>query len=122
MPRRPVVSRNMTVSVCSVLMVDIEAGDTFTQEVIIPRQFKTNEQLMKAIKSAAETDQLKPVNIRNVSVEERRYYMSEKEFIDQAHVDEQLVKPAAAPEPKEVKKTTRTRQKTKGITGRKKKK
>lgn len=120
MPRRPVVSRNMTVSVCSVLMVDIEAGDTFTQEIIIPRQFKTNEQLMKAIRSASETEQLKPVNIRSVSVEERRYYMSEQEFIDQAHITEKAAEPV--PEPKEVKKTTRTRQKTKGITGRKKKK
>lgn len=84
MPRIPVVSRTMTVTVCNVLIVDVEAGDTFQEEVVIPREYSTPEKRLKAVKEVAETKELKPVQILSFEVKNRRYYMLESEFIQQA--------------------------------------
>lgn len=88
MPRIPVVSRTMQVTICQVLMVDTEAGDTFTEEVVIPRTYATPEKALKAIKAVAETKEIKPVNILSSEVKNRRYYMLESEFIQQAKYEE----------------------------------
>lgn len=91
MPRIPVVSRTMTVTVCKTLIVDVEAGDTFQEEITIPREYNTNEKRLKAVKAAYETDQLKHVNILSYEVLTRKYYMLESDFIQHAKIEAEPV-------------------------------
>lgn len=88
MPRIPVVSRTMKVTVCNTLIVDVEAGDTFKEDIVIPREYATAEKRLKAVKEAYETDQLKPVNILSYEVVTRKYYMLESEFVQQAKYED----------------------------------
>ena len=102
MPRIPVVSRTMKVTVCNTLIVDVEAGDTFKEDIVIPREYATAEKRLKAVKEAYETDQLKPVNILSYEVITRKYYMLESEFVQAAKykdtpVLEQKETPAETP-------------------------
>ena len=111
MPRIPVVSRTMQVTICQVLMVDTEAGDTFTEEVVIPRIYATPEKALKVIKAVAETKEIKPVNILSSEVKTRRYYMLETEFIQQAKYED----PADVVEHTETKTETKTPGKKKHV-------
>lgn len=88
MPRIPVVSRTMKVTVCNTLIVDVEAGDTFKEDIVIPREYATAEKRLKAVKEAYETDRLKPVNILSYEVITRKYYMLESEFVQQAKYED----------------------------------
>jgi hypothetical protein len=70
----------------------VEAGDTFQEEITIPREYNTNEKRLKAVKAAYETDQLKPVNILSYEVLTRKYYMLESDFIQHAKIEAEPVR------------------------------
>lgn len=86
MPRKPMVTRTMTVSDFDVLMTDVEAGDTYHENITLPRTYKDDVAALKAVRKYLETDQLKPTSICSTSVVSRQYGMTEKEFIDAAAV------------------------------------
>lgn len=86
MPRKPMVTRTMTVSDFDVLITDVAAGDTYHEQITLPRTYKDDAAALKAVRKYLETDQLKPTSICNTSVVSRQYGMTEKEFIDAAAV------------------------------------
>ena len=86
MPRKPMVTRTMTVSDFDVLMTDVAAGDTYHEQITLPRTYKDDAAALKAVRKYLETDQLKPTSICSTSVVSRQYGMTEKEFIDAAAV------------------------------------
>ena len=86
MPRKPMVTRTMTVSDFDVLITDVAAGDTYHEKITLPRTYKDDAAALKAVRKYLETDQLKPTSICNTSVVSRQYGMTEKEFIDAAAV------------------------------------
>lgn len=86
MPRKPMVTRTMTVSDFDVLITDVAAGDTYHEKITLPRAYKDDAAALKAVRKYLETDQLKPTSICNTSVVSRQYGMTEKEFIDAAAV------------------------------------
>lgn len=86
MPRKPMVTRTMTVSDFDVLITDVAAGDTYHEQITLPRTYKDDAAALKTVKKYLETDQLKPTSICKTSVVSRQYGMTEKEFIDAAAV------------------------------------
>ena len=86
MPRKPMVTRTMTVSDFDVLITDVAAGDTYHEKITLPRTYKDDVAALKVVRKYLETDQLKPTSICNTSVVSRQYGMTEKEFIDAAAI------------------------------------
>ena len=86
MARTPMVTRTLTATVCEVLCCDVEAGDTIVETVSVPRTYKTDEALMKALRPLVETEQIKPVHIQSKKVTETLYGMTEAEFMEHAKV------------------------------------
>ena len=86
MARKPMVTRTIPVTKCKVLCCDIEAGDTYIEEVTVPRTYKTDAQLMKVMKLVLESKQIKPVHIVEKVVKETLFGMTELEFINHATV------------------------------------
>lgn len=86
MARTPMITRTLTATVCTVLCCDVEAGDTIIETVTVPRTYKTDEALMKALRPLIETEQIKPVHIQTKEVTETLYGMTEAEFMEHAKV------------------------------------
>jgi len=86
MARIPMITRTITATVCEVLCCDVEAGDTITEKVSVPRTYKNDEALMKALRPLVETEQIKPVHIISKTVTETLYGMTEAEFMEHATV------------------------------------
>ena len=86
MARTPMVTRTITTTKVTVMCCDIEAGDTITEQITVPRSYKNNEALMKVVKPLLETEQIKPVAILQSEVVETLYGMTEQQFIENASV------------------------------------
>lgn len=86
MARIPMITRTLTATVVTVLCCDVEAGDTITQTVTVPRTYKNDEALMKALRPLVETEQIKPVHILSKEITETLYGMTEADFMEHAKV------------------------------------
>lgn len=86
MARVPMVTRTITTTKAFVMCLDVEAGEPFNKEVIVPRTYKDNESLLKTVKPIIETDTVKPVYIVDKTEIETLYGMPEQEFIKHATV------------------------------------
>lgn len=86
MARTPMVTRTITTTKALVMCCDVEAGETITEEVTVPRTYKNDEALMKAIRPVLETEQIKPVHILSSETIETLYGMTEQQFIENAEV------------------------------------
>ena len=86
MARTPMVTRTITTTMALVMCCDVEAGETITEEVTVPRTYKNDEALMKAIRPVLETEQIKPVHILSSETIETLYGMTEQQFIENAEV------------------------------------
>lgn len=94
MARVPMVTRTITTTKAIVMCLDVEAGEPFNMEVIVPRTYKDNESLMKTVKPIVETDTVKPVYIVDKTEIETLYGMPEQDFIKHATVlPERTAKP-----------------------------
>lgn len=86
MARKPMITRTLTATECEVLCCDVEAGDTIVETVSVPRTYKNDEALMKALRPLVETEQIKPVHIQSKKVTETLYGMTEAEFMEHATI------------------------------------
>ena len=94
MARTPMVTRTITTTKAIVMCLDVEVGEPFNKEVIVPRTYKDNESLMKTVKPIVETDTVKPVYIVDKTEIETLYGMPEQDFIKYATVlPERTAKP-----------------------------
>ena len=62
MARVPQVTRTI-VTKANVMCLDIEKGEPFNKVVIVPRTYKDEKALLKAVKAVAETDTVKCVHV-----------------------------------------------------------
>lgn len=86
MARVPQVTRTIVTTKANVMCLDIERGEPFNQEVIVPRTYKDEDTLLKAVKSVAETESVKCVHVVAHEQIETLYGMTEQEFIEHAKV------------------------------------
>lgn len=86
MARAPQVTRTIQTTHCTVLCMDIENREPCNRDVVLPRTYKDDSDMLKAVKKAIETDTLKPVQIVSSMVQETLYGMSEQDFIAHASI------------------------------------
>lgn len=89
MARKPMVTRTIQTTRATVLCLNIQEGTPFSTEVVLPRTYKDDKNLLKAAENALNTDTVKAVHISASSVQETLYGMSEQDFI-------RLARPMAA--------------------------
>ena len=94
MARIPSVTRTITTTKVNALCIDLETTEPFNKEVILPRTYKDNKKLEKALAEVINSDTTKFVHAVDVSVVETLYGMTEQEFINTAKVlDKETRKP-----------------------------
>lgn len=86
MPRIPMVTRTIQTTTVNVLCLDVESAEPFNKEVVIPRTYKDEKAMLKAVESAVNTEKVKAVHIVGHNVNETLYGMSEQDFIARATV------------------------------------
>lgn len=86
MARLPMVTRTIQTTRCTVLCMDISIGEGCNTEVTLPRTYKDDAHLLKAVKKVIDTDNLKAVHIVGHEVCETLYGMTEQDFIANAKV------------------------------------
>lgn len=86
MARAPQVTRTIQTTHASVLCMDIENREPCNRDVILPRTYKDDNAILKAVKKVIETDTLKAVQVVSSNVQETLYGMSEQDFIAHASV------------------------------------
>ena len=86
MARAPQVTRTIQTTHCNVLCMDIENREPCNKDIVLPRTYKDEKSLLKAVKKVVETDTLKPVQVVSSMVQETLYGMSEQDFIAHATI------------------------------------
>lgn len=86
MARVPQVTRTIVTTKANVMCLDIEKGEPFNKVVIVPRTYKDEKALLKAVKAVEETDAVKCVHVVDFEQIETLYGMTEQEFIEHAKV------------------------------------
>lgn len=86
MARVPMVTRTIVTTKANVMCLDVEKAEPFNQVVSVPRTYKDEEALLKAVKKVAETENVKCVHIVDFEQVETLYGMMEQGFIEHAAV------------------------------------
>lgn len=86
MARVPQVTRTIQTTKVNVLCLDIQAGEPFNKEVVLPRTYKDEKSMLKQAESVINTDEIKAVHIVSYEVQETRYGMTEQKFIELADI------------------------------------
>ena len=82
--RKPIISRTMTTTKVSCKCIDVESEEVFEIVQEIPRTYKDNKSLEKAVKSAVETDRVRVYKITGAEECKHLFAMTEQTFIDHA--------------------------------------
>ena len=82
--RKPLISRTMITSEVTAEVIDLKTEDTITIRDILPRSYKNERKLEKAI-TARLPEGHKLIRILKVEVIRALYAMSEQAFLDHAH-------------------------------------
>lgn len=86
MARVPMVTRTIQTTRANVMCLDIERGEPFNKEVILPRTYNDEKAMLKQAEKVINDDTVKAVHIVAFNVEETRYGMTEQQFIEVAEV------------------------------------
>lgn len=83
MARKSYVTRTITTTIVTALVVDTEKQETYTADYAIPRTYKDNKAIMKALEPLA-TETIIPVRVISSHTEEARFGMLESDFLKYA--------------------------------------
>lgn len=86
MARKPMITRTITTTSVKVLALNLDTHENETITVILPRTYKDDNALEKALKEAKVPGGLKPVLVLSSEVVESLYGMTEEDFIAAAEV------------------------------------
>lgn len=90
MARRPVVSRHITCTVCTVELFNKLDGTVGEAEVILPRVYKTEQAMEYRIQSRT-PNAFKLLSIKDWKVVTKHCYMPEEDFFDMASAVSEVV-------------------------------
>lgn len=86
MARQPKVTRTIITTSAKVLCVDLIKKEPFETVIKLPRTYKDNKKLMKAVEASCNTDTVKAVQIISTETESVLYGMTEAKFIENAEI------------------------------------
>lgn len=83
--RTPMVTRSFKATVVNALFVNVDTKETFEKSFTLPRTFKTEREIEKAVKKTGLFEgNEKLVTILNFEHKTEKYAMSEQDFITHA--------------------------------------
>lgn len=86
MARKPMVTRTIITTKVNAMCVNLETAEVFNKEVTLPRTYKDEKKLLKAVENVVNSDKERAVQIVDSSEVETLYGMTEQNFIDSATV------------------------------------
>ena len=86
MARVPQVTRTIPTTDVKFLAVNTELRETYEQVITLPRTYKDEDKMMKALENVLAGEPIKAVSIISYEVRETLYGMTEAEFIKHAQV------------------------------------
>lgn len=86
MARVPMITRTMKTTKATILCLDLVDKQPVYKDVVLPRTYKDEKSLMKAVKSIYENEHFKCVNCESMEVSNVLYGMTERKFIENAEV------------------------------------
>ena len=86
MARIPQVTRTITTTKANVLCMDLVHQEPVNVDVVVPREYKDEDKLFKAVAKVIDNEKIKAVQITAYEVIETLYGMSEQKFIENAEV------------------------------------
>lgn len=86
MARVPMVTRTMKTTKVNVLCMDLVKAEPCNKSITLPRTFKDDKKLFKAVENILNNDELKAVQIVKKKEIDTLYGMTEQEFIETAKV------------------------------------
>lgn len=86
MARVPQVTRTIPTTSVTIFCVNTEDRTTFEQTITLPRTYKDEQKMMKAVEKALDGEPIKAVSISGYEVHETLYAMTEADFIKNATV------------------------------------
>lgn len=86
MARTPQVTRTIQTTKVNVLCLNIKEGNPFNQTVVLPRTYKDDKAMLKAVEKVINSESVKAVHVVDSVVEETLYGMTEQKFIELATV------------------------------------
>ena len=86
MARVPMVSRTMKTTKVNVLCMDLINAEPVNKDLTLPRVYKDEKKLFKAVQTALDNDEIKAVKVVKSSEVEILYGMSEQDFIEHATI------------------------------------
>lgn len=84
MARKPMVTRTIKSTKAIVLCMDVVAEEPCNITVLLPRTYKDDKDLMKAVKAEVDSVEIKAVHVVSTEIETNLYGMSEADFIKNA--------------------------------------
>ena len=86
MARKPMVTRTIKTTKCTVMCANIQTAECENKVVVLPRTFSEPKKLDKAVHEAVDTESLKVVSVVASEEIETLYGMDEQDFINNAKV------------------------------------
>ncbi len=86
MARVPMVTRTIPTTIVRIFCVNTADRSTFEQNLTLPRTYKDETKMMKAVEKVLKGEPIKAVSIVSYEVQETLYGMTEQEFIRTAQV------------------------------------
>ena len=86
MARKPMITRTITTTRVQALALNLDTHENETITLILPRTYKDDKVLEKALKEAKVPTGLKPILVLSSEVVETLYGMTEEDFIAAAEV------------------------------------
>lgn len=84
MPRKAMVTRTITCTRVSATICELDTMKIGTMEFLLPRTYKNEKELDKALAKANSNPNIKIIRIDSTSLEETLYGMDEQDFINSA--------------------------------------
>lgn len=84
MARKPKITRTITSTKAYLLCLDIESAEPCNEEIILPRTYKNNEAILKAVNEKWTNELVKPVHVVGSEIVTKKYAMDEDVFVENA--------------------------------------
>lgn len=92
------VTRTIKTTKVNVMCLDINRGEPFNKDVVLPRTYTDDKKLLKKVQELVDNDEVKAVHIVKKEEIETMYGMSEQDFINSAKVLDPATRKAIAQE------------------------
>lgn len=84
--KKHLITRSITSTVATVIAHDGETGETGSEQLVVSRTYKSDNELLKALREKYETDTFKIACVIDFFVTVEKYGMTEDDFINNAEI------------------------------------